>query len=167
MGTKGQNPVSVCVTFELTSNKSTLKSRDTLTHLTHRDAHVKNAIFTTRPGRGTATQSRETITREGGLLGNKAEVSFLLMTCELEEGTQSALCACRRTMETWGKGISFMLPERREKSLDQDTVTGQTAVLPSHRLQCGWNLIIPGFLQITCYTWCLAKFRMLHQRNNY
>ncbi len=50
-----------------------------------------NSIFTIRQGEALpySTQSRETITREGGreggLSGNEAEVSFLLMTCELKE----------------------------------------------------------------------------------
>lgn len=51
-----------------------------------------NSIFTVRQGEALpySTQSRETITREGGrggggLSGNKAEVSFLLLAHKLKE----------------------------------------------------------------------------------
>lgn len=77
-----------------------LEQRHINTHNTK--THVGNSIFTIRQGEALpySTQSRETITREGemeggggGLSGNKAEVSFLLMTCKLKGRTQSVLCA--------------------------------------------------------------------------
>lgn len=73
-----------------------VQGTDTLTHIIHRAAHVGNSIFIIRLGEVLpySTQSRETKTREGGgggLSGNKAEVSFLLMTCELKGRTQGSL----------------------------------------------------------------------------
>ena len=91
------------------------QSRDTLTHIIHRAAHVGNSIFTTRQGEALpySTQSRETITREGGRRWRavREQSGSVLPPDDLrvKGRTQSALCAltvpCRRTSPSTTVGM--------------------------------------------------------------
>lgn len=98
-GAQHQNAwhTSIWMTVFLTAGSA--QGTDTLTHIIHRAAHVGNSIFIIRLGEvlPNSTQSRETKTREGGgggLSGNKAEVSFLLTTCELKEEHKEKCSLC-------------------------------------------------------------------------
>lgn len=89
-GAQHQNAWHTPIWMTVFLTAGSVQGSDTLTHITHRAAHVGNSIFIIRLGEVLpySTQSRETKTREGGgggQSGNKAEVSFLLMTCELKE----------------------------------------------------------------------------------